>query len=313
MRVIFPFFTLVSWRSSVSRLHINLYHIYLARFRFDSLFDERARSLCAFFRVMLCCIFFLRTFWDRLLSTTGRFQGVKSKHWNNKNYLFLYHILRHSAHPIESSVLYELTKNFIAARTHSKRAPLCESPESQSMQFFFALFICALVHACRQRNLFLTTSIDKLPTKCARFKEHFSASDETKRKKKKLNQIRMKIRFRMIAFILTNVILDLLFGNPYVFFWTFVIFKGFLARFLFFFTRMIYKCRVWCLCLIVLFTWSIVLRMANAQTYCSHSQQCCSSRNFNNKNFGEKRNVADATIQKVLQKNRSQLSFKNVW
>lgn len=103
----------VSWRSSVSRLHTFIIFIFplfgcanepaLIPSRLFFFLLRLMRRFSKFFAPPRATITStISTFrfsfysWDRLL-TTRRSQGVKSKYWNNKNYLFLYHILSHSA------------------------------------------------------------------------------------------------------------------------------------------------------------------------------------------------------------------------
>lgn len=95
---------------SLSLVCIPFYHIYLSAF---GLIRGATLFLYIIFGIFACFFFsssavardhiqphFSRIFWDRLFTTQPkRSQGVKSKHWNNKNYLFLHHILSHSAHP----------------------------------------------------------------------------------------------------------------------------------------------------------------------------------------------------------------------
>lgn len=90
-----------------------LYHIYLSAFRCAKhiycirIFDVAIFEVRFFLSAPTRCgtplsqakfqrsLRFSSASWDRLL-TTRRSQGVKSKYWNNKNYLFLCHILSHS-------------------------------------------------------------------------------------------------------------------------------------------------------------------------------------------------------------------------
>lgn len=162
------------WRSSVSRLHtfiIFIFPLLVCADSFSKQLGKLFRYVCAF------SLFFFfaytpqsgeaitqqKSHFETDCSATTRSQGVKSKQGNNKNYLFLYHMLGHSAErkiPTSTDILGQ-TKHFNAGNSNSK----C----------WYRMIRCREFFPARNRKKWapifrLSTSIDKLPTKDTNFK-----------------------------------------------------------------------------------------------------------------------------------------------
>lgn len=137
-------------------------------------------------------------------SATTRYQGVKSKHGNNKNYLCLYRMLGHSAIEIHNVDGYTRSRQSIFTADNSNAS------ERLAMKFTDRCCDPLLLRSENKRpergslfiHMSLSTSIDKLLTKDA----HFKCYDALNGTKVAWKMRMAKITNRFQFFIQTNMV-----------------------------------------------------------------------------------------------------------